>query len=147
MEQQANKSFKKYKTKYIRKLGRKALSNIEIDEVATKLLGSKYKGSFAQNEKFPKLSGYYIINTDLKTGPGIHWISLIQTPKYAYIYDSFGRDTKKIAPYLVRYLHPRKIVESKNDKEQKDAEVICGHLSLAWMAVAHELGIKAAILI
>lgn len=147
MEAKANALFKKYKTKYIKQLGRHPLSTNEIDAAATTLLGTKYKGSFAQDEKFPKKSGYYIINTDIASGPGIHWISCKISPKTAWIYDSFGRDTQKIAPFLVKYLHPRKIIHSKRDKEQKEAEVICGQMSCAWLAVAHDLGIKYAILI
>ena len=147
MEAKANKTFKKYKLKLIKEFGRKALDNTEIDSAAQTMFGKKYRGSYAQDEKFEKKTGYYIINTDISTGPGIHWISCKITPKTIYIYDSFGRDSKKILPHLVKYLYPRKIVESKNDKEQKDAEVICGHLSLSFLAVAYELGIKAAILI
>ena len=145
MEQQANKLFTKYKTSIIKKLGVHGLSNTEIDEVATNLLKSKYKGSFAQNEKFPKSNGYYIINTDISSGPGIHWLGVKLTPKTAYVYDSFGRDSKNIVPHLVKYLYPRKIVESKRDKEQQNAEIICGHLALSWIAVAHDLSIKHAL--
>ncbi len=94
MEVKANKLFKKYKTEYIKQLGRHALSNTEIDAVATTLLGIKYRGSFAQDEKFKKKSGYYIINTDIASGPGIHWISCKIPPTTAWIYDSCGQDTQ-----------------------------------------------------
>ena len=147
MEAKANALFKKYKTKLIKDLGRHALSNTEIDSVAQTLFGTKYRGSFAQNEKFEKKTGFYIINTDTASGPGEHWISVVLTPKTAYVYDSFARDSKKLVPHLVRYLYPRKIIESKKDKEQKGAEIICGHLSLSFLCVANDLGIKYAILI
>jgi len=148
MEKKAETLFRKYKAKYIAKFGRHALDNTEIDTFAKSTFGTKYRGSYAQNEKFELKSGcYYIINTDIKTGPGIHWISLILTPKTAYVFDSFGRDVKKLVPHLVKHITKsgRKIVSSdRKDKEQRGLSVICGHLSLAWLAVAKDLGIRAA---
>jgi hypothetical protein len=148
MEQKAEKLFRKYKTQYIAKLGRHALNNTEIDTFAKSTFGTRYKGSFAQDEKFELKSGFYIINTDIRTGPGIHWISLVLTPKTAFIYDSFARSSKSIVSHLVKRLTKanRKIVCSdRTDKEQRDIEIVCGHLSLAFLAVAKDLGIRAAI--
>lgn len=148
MEQKAEKLFRKYKTQYITKLGRHALDNMEIDTFAKSKFGTRYKGSFAQDEKFELKSGFYIINTDIKTGPGIHWISLVLTPKTAFIYDSFARASKDLVPHLVKRLTKakRKIVCSdRSDREQRDSEIVCGHLSLAFLTVAKELGIRAAI--
>jgi hypothetical protein len=145
MEKEANALYKKYKNQLTKKLGIHPLTNQEIDEISKTLFGAKYKGSFAQNEKFEKKPGYYIINTDLKSGPGIHWISLIISSKNAYIYDSFARASKKIVPHLVKHLYPLKIIESKKDKEQKNSEIICGHLAVSWLLVARDLGIKYAI--
>ena len=104
MEKKAETLFKKNKTKYITKLGRHALDNFAIDTFCQTLFGSKYKGSFAQDEKFQLKAGYYIINNDVKIGPGEHWIAMVLTNKKAYIYDSFGRDSNKLVSYLVRQL-------------------------------------------
>jgi len=147
MEKQVEKLFLRYKTKYITKLGRHALNNTEIDTFAKSIYGAKYKGSFAQDEIFEFKSGFYIINTDIAKGPGEHWISLVVTPKTAYVFDSFARDPKTLVPHLTKRLTKakRKIVSSdRTDKEQKDLEIICGHLSLAWLTVVKELGLKAA---
>jgi hypothetical protein len=82
MEKQAEKLFRKYKAKYIAKLGRHALDNNEIDIFAKSTFGTKYRGSYAQDEKFELKSGfYYIINTDIKTGPGEHWLAALVTTK------------------------------------------------------------------
>ena len=58
MEKQIEKVFRKYKTKYIAKLGRHALNNTEIDKFSKSTYGAKYKGSFAQDEslKFNQVS-------------------------------------------------------------------------------------------
>ena len=145
MEIKAEKLFAKYKRQYIAKLGRHPLNNVEIDLL---MASSTYKGSYAQDEMFQLKPGMYIINTDLRTGPGIHWISLFLTKKTAFFYDSFARDIKKLVPHLIKRLKGFKIVSSdRRDKEQKDAEIICGHLSCAWISVAKDLGIRKAILI
>ena len=146
MEKKAEQLFGKYARKYINKLGRHPLDNMEIDTLARSVLGTKYKGCYAQDEKFELKPGYYIINTDVKKGPGVHWISLVLTPKTAYVFDSFARDPKKLVPHLVRRLSSRKIVSSdRKDKEQKDLSVVCGHLSISFLKVSKELGIRYAI--
>ena len=147
MEKKAETLFRKYKEKYIAKLGRHALDNTEIDLFSKSIYGTRYKGSFAQDQNFEFKSGFYIINTDIAKGPGEHWISLVVSPKTAYIYDSFGREPQTLVPHLTKRLTKakRKIISSdRTDKEQRGLSVICGHLSLAWLTVAKELGVKAA---
>ena len=146
MEQKAENVFRLYKAELIQKLGRKALNNDTIDKYGKLLFQSKYRGSFAQDQKFEKKSGYYIINTDLEKGPGLHWIALILTPKTAYIYDSFSRDPKKLLHHLLQHLSNYKIVSSdRKDSEQKGDSSICGHASLAFLLTAQKLGIFSAI--
>ena len=146
METKIENVFRIYKNELIQKLGRKALSNDTIDKYGKILFQSKYRGSFAQDQKFEKKSGFYIINTDLESGKGIHWIALILTAKTAIIYDSFARDPKKLLPHLIQHLKNYKIVSSdRKDSEQKGDSAICGHASLAFLLVAQKLGIRSAI--
>ena len=146
MEKKAENLFRTYKLELISKLGRKALNNDTIDKYSKILFQTKYKGCFAQNNKFELKPGYYIIDTDVESGKGIHWISLILTAKTAYIYDSFSRDPKKILPHLLQHLKNYKIVSSdRKDVEQKGKSAICGHASLAFLLVAQKLGLKSAI--
>ena len=145
MEKIAEKSFKNPKNQYIKKLGLHALDTAEIDLIGKSVFGTQYRGCYAQDEKFELKSGYYIINNDLAKGPGEHWVGLYLTAKTAYFYDSFARDAKKLVSVLVKRLKPRRIVNSdRKDKEQKNAEIICGHLSLAWLTVIKESGVRAA---
>jgi hypothetical protein len=148
MEKKAEVLFRKYKQKYITKLGRHALDNVELDTFAKSVFGTKYKGSYAQDETFELRSGYYIINNDLQSGPGEHWLSVQICPKTAYIFDSFGRDPKKLVPHLTKRLTKsgRKIVSSdRTDREQRGSSVICGHLCLSFLSVSKDLGIRHAI--
>jgi hypothetical protein len=146
METKVENIFRLYKNELILKLGRKALSNDTIDKYGKLLFQSKYKGCYAQNEKFELKQGYYIINTDIASGKGIHWIALILTAKTAYIYDSFARDPKKLLPHLLQHLTKYKIVSSdRKDKEQRGDSAICGHASLAFLLTAQKIGIRSAL--
>ena len=146
IETKAENVFRLYKAELISKLGRKALSNDTIDKYGKILFQSKYRGSFAQDQKFEKKSGFYIINTDLESGKGIHWVALILTAKTAYIYDSFARDPKKLLPHLIQHLKNYKIVSSdRKDVEQRGSSSICGHASLAFLLTTQKLGIRSAL--
>ena len=146
IETKVENVFRIYKNELIQKLGRRALNNDTIDKYGKILFQSKYKGCYAQNQPFEKKSGFYIINTDLESGKGIHWVALILTAKTAYVYDSFGRDPKKLLPHLIQHLANYKIVSSdRKDKEQIGNSSICGHASLAFLLTTQKLGIKSAI--
>ncbi len=148
MEQKAEFLFKKYKKKYISKLGMHALDNFEIDTLCNTLFGIKYRGSYPVDQKFEFKPGYYVINTDLKSGPGVHWVAMVLTAKNAFIYDSFARNSNKLIAHLVRRLKlaKYKIINSdRKDKEQGNLQMICGQLCIAWLAVVKELGVRASI--
>lgn len=146
-EHKAEKLFIKYKNKYIKVLGNKSTSNTQIDNLCRKEFPSKYQGSYAQDELFKIKNGYYIINNDTKTGPGIHWTAVIVCPKTCYIYDSFARDPKKLLKHFTKRLSKKKIKiisSDRTDAEQRGLSEICGALSIAWLSVAHSMGVRAA---
>jgi len=150
LEKEIEKEFNKYKNKLIRKLGNHALDTDEINNECRALFGKRYKGTYAQDQKFPLKPGYYIINNDTKNGPGIHWIGLILTNKSAYLYDSFVRDPKVIVPHLVKRLSKYTIKYDKHDAEQRPfykgrMTVICGHSCISFLMIADTYGIRNAI--
>ena len=72
MEKKAETLFRTYKLELISKLGRKALNNDTIDKYGKRLFQTKYKGSFAQDQKFEKKIGLsanekeiYVINKQI----------------------------------------------------------------------------------
>ena len=144
-ENTVEKLFKKYKKQYIKKFSKVALDNVQIDKECSKRFGTRYKGCFAQDEKFPLRDGYYIINTDTQSGPGIHWVGVCITPKRCYMYDSFARNQSLVKHFVKRLPSKKIICSDRSDKEQKDEEVVCGHLCLAWLRCAKDLGIRQAI--
>jgi hypothetical protein len=147
MEKKAETLFRRYTKQLVRKLGRHPLTDQEIDFYC-KTTFPKWRGCYPQDAKFDLKPGYYIINNDVSSGPGIHWVGLILTQKTAYIYDSFARDSKKLLKHLTKRLSGKKIKiidADRSDSEQRVHEIICGHLSLSWLHVANDLGIRAAI--
>ena len=149
-EAKIEKEFRKYKSQYIR-LGNHALSNDELDDVCKSLFGGKYRGSHPVDSKFQMKPGYYIISTDIASGDGIHWVSLVLTKKTGYVFDSFSRDPDKIIPILTNRLRRAKynIKFDTKDKEQRATyknkiTVSCGHSCIAFLLCAHKFGIRAA---
>jgi hypothetical protein len=146
-EVQATKLFVKYKKTIIKDIGKKALADDQIDKLGKKLFGSKWKGVWAQDE-VPNVVGFMITNTDSSkhiNSDSSHWVGLIQTPKTIYVYDSFGRQTSFVLP-LIYAKTKKKIVDSKHDVEQHGANSeICGQLSLCFLCVVKELGIRQAL--
>ena len=52
-EKSIKKEFLKYKRQFIRKLGRQATTNLQLNKIALELFGKRYGGSYLQDEKLP----------------------------------------------------------------------------------------------
>ena len=121
---------------------------IQIGRVIFKPLGNNVMRN--ADYSFDKMAGEYsIINTD--NGQGVHWISVYQERHSVYVWDSFGRDIKKLMPEFAK----RAKVEGYNiitankryDHEQEATQNDCGLRSLAWLILAKSKGIKTATLV
>jgi hypothetical protein len=146
-EAEVIKVFNSYKQQLIKQLGTQVTDNIQLDRVAYKLLGARFKGTYSVDTVPIKKSGMFIVNTDLSTGPGIHWVAVLSTSKAVYVFDSFGRKTKNLLKPLVKNakICQKKVIDSDYDVDQKISSFTCGPLSLAWLLCVKELGIKNAL--
>lgn len=138
--------FNKTKNSLIRKLGKEPLSDITIDKIGKEIFGIKWGGVGSQSMDIPKTKDrYYIINTAHNDkSPGYHWTSLyISKSGKPYIYDSFARNTNKLMFVLEKKLKGKGIGINK-ELDQHSGSNICGHISLAWLNVVHNLGIREA---
>ena len=144
-----NKFFLDCKNSILRHIGRKPMSDVDLTNFGKTLLGSKFKGVLLQDEliDIPGGTAVYIINTDKNNGRGIHWVVVCFTPKHAYVFDSFGRDTKKILSVLYKNIikHGRDIIEADKDQNQKGSSTVCGQLCLAFLMTTIKYGIKKSI--
>ena len=145
-ESEVHNIFLGYKNQLINQLGRKPLFNDVLEKVGKKLIGTRFKGVFAQ-DRFPADKvGYYIVNTDTSNQSGTHWVAIINTKKNVYIHDSYGRKSKSILKYVVRNSKAlqKKIVEADPDLEQGNSNV-CGCIALAFLLTAKQVGVKQAL--
>jgi hypothetical protein len=146
-EVEVMKVFNSYKQQLIKQLGTQVTDNIQLDRVAYKLLGTRFKGTYSVDTVPIKKSGMFIVNTDLSTNPGVHWVSVFSTAKNVYVFDSFGRKTKNLLKPLVKNakIYQKKVIDSDYDVDQKISSFTCGPLSIAWLLCVKELGIKNAL--
>ena len=138
--------FNKTKNSLIRKLGNEPLSDSTINKVGKEIFGVKWGGVGSQSMHIPKTKDrYYIINTAHNDkSKGIHWTALyISKTGKPYIYDSFARNTNKIMFVLEKKLNGKGIGINK-ELDQHSGSNLWGHISLAWLNVVHNLGIREA---
>ena len=170
-EHQIEDIFREYKRRLIQLLGRKALYDYQIDEIARELFGSKWLGCNAQDKIVFKSGGtrgckplrvfdptsiplgYQIINVDTSNQPGSHWCALIQNGNNIYVYDSFARSSQNLLKVLTKSIRLRSPVKNRkiqvldsdrSDSEQRGLSQICGHLCIAWLMCAQDFGVKSA---
>ena len=140
-------SFKDYKKKIIKLLGKKALLSDQLSKMGKKLFGKKYLGTYPQ-DKFPiGLDGYCIINTDVAGKQGEHWVALVFEPKKCFVYDSFGRLTQNLLPILEKRLVDRHIItiDADHKPEQFGNTEVCGQLSMSFLLCCDTYGVEKVI--
>lgn len=143
-EQQADTIFYSFLHQVVVPLvGKTTTTTDELDKAGRFLFGIEYKGTFP-SDRLPDLNNikrYAIVNLDKSNQKGSHWVALGWVKKKIYIYDSFGRDTKKIMPNIFKDLKVP-VIATDGDSEQKPAETWCGAMCLAWLLVLKRQGPK-----
>ena len=114
----------------------------KLHGVGRKLFGVKFKGVFP-SDKIPKLndlSPYCILNLDSSKEKGSHWIALAKMDDdKTLVYDSFGRDYKRIIPDL-NFSGNGRIKNTEKDAEQNILQTDCGARCLAFLMVYDKNG-------
>ena len=79
-----------------------------------------------------------------------HCLAIYRTKKTAYVFGTYGYSIEDNLPYFTKIMKTNKIhyvdagaVTSFNDTH----DMICGHMTLAWMKTVHRFGIKKALTI
>lgn len=130
----------------VKKLGNIPLSDITIKREAKKLFGNKFLKIVMQDSQIPNRDGYLVMNNDFIGGSGIHWIAIIKQGQNIYVYDSFGRNARKLIPVFVEKMINRgyKIYNTDlKDSDQFGQSVTCGHRCLSALMIAKDKGLKA----
>lgn len=130
--------------------GKRATFLTELDSIGHKIFGHKYHGTYSRNHvpRLTDLSPYCIINLDRSDEPGSHWVgvSKLKGKDEVLLYDSFGRNHRKILPGL-SFGNGVTIKNTDLDVEQQHKETNCGQRSMAWLVVFEKYGPKIAKLI
>jgi hypothetical protein len=142
-EKECMKKYNAILRKVIKTIGNKITTNIDLDNYLKQINLKNYSGIYMVDEKFPKRkNSSLIINTDKLGGQGEHWIAVYQSNSKFYIYDSFGRTSKKIIP---KFIKGKLYIDSDLDAEQHHSEVNCGQRSMAWLIFREKYGIYNAL--
>ena len=117
----------------------------QLTFVGKRYIGKNFIGCFPR-DMIPKLkiNQCCIVNEDIHTGPGFHWMALYRS-KDGYLFnDSFGRPHKKI----MKNLKNRLVFDADDtDREQKLKEMNCGQRCIAFLLTCYDLGFNLAKLI
>jgi len=126
-------------------MGNETTFSTDLMRIASKLLGRRFLGIYA-SDRLPKMSNVKdmaIINLDKSGMPGSHWCGVFYDSGRFYVYDSFGRATKKILPRTFK--GRGRVIDSDYDSEQSLDSTNCGQRCISWLCVVKELGIREAL--
>jgi hypothetical protein len=148
-EKEILKVFNKHKKRLIKLMGTKSTTDRQLNIIGNKLFGNQYLGTYSQdNLPFHKIknNNFAIINTDIAGKSGTHWVALYFTAKKVYIWDSYGRSSKKLLPIFTKQLKTRKLkfIDSDPDEDQSYKSEICGQLCISIMLTIKDVGVVNA---
>ena len=143
------KAFRRYRDRLIRAMGRGPLIDHDIDVVGRAEFGRRWGGVSLQSEWRPTRNHFYIVNTSwAPASRGEHWVGVYVTPAgVVYVYDSYGRDVRRLLHHVgktARLWGAEPLKSTDDDQEQRGASAVCGHLSLAWLMIVRDMGIRKA---
>ena len=95
-------------------------------------------GVYASDEKQKHFrnNSCFIINTDRKGSPGVHWVAGVNYGGRTYLYDSFGRNDLNFSS-----LRKKKISYTAPDKEQLAEQTDCGQRCISALLVFYHNGL------
>ena len=105
----------------------------DLERVGKMFLGNQFVGVFPA-DKIPTLANgeYTIVNLDKTGQAGSHWVSLAKHNGKITVYDSFGRDHKKIIPLVITSGNGT-VIDTDRDAEQTINEYNCGARCFSWI--------------
>jgi hypothetical protein len=122
----------------------------ELNEIGKEMFGDKFTGVYPQ-DLIPEFHNpcYFIFNIDTHNKEGIHWLGCYFDGTKYFVYDSFGRTSKRIVPIFVRQVkaEQKKYTDADYDPEQKDSQDDCGQRTLSFLKMVERYGVKNALLI
>ncbi|GFQ65748.1 uncharacterized protein TNCT_697941 [Trichonephila clavata] len=88
-----------------------------------------FKGVYAA-DCIPDLRKYdraaIVVNTDVSTGPGVHWLAFFYENGKLEFFDSFGRSPHDLSPHIIEYLKKYPNVDILSTPLQTPCSSVCG---------------------
>ena len=82
-------------------LGDKLTTNFQLFKLGKMLFGDKFKNVYTSDDNIRlKNNECCTVNTDLSKQAGLHWCGLYKYKNLYFVFDSFGRDIKKISKFF-----------------------------------------------
>lgn len=104
------------------------LSNFDINKHCSELEIINFKGVFMRDELINAKANNdesLVINLDVSSGPGIHWMCLFSWNGISYYFDSYGLPP---IPEVLEYCKNKPRYYSEYPIQQDDkVEILCGH--------------------
>eukprot|EP01043_Picozoa_sp_COSAG02_P018344 COSAG02_NODE_856_length_16468_cov_131.787831_3_plen_141_part_00 len=129
-------------TRAERLLGTERTFSSQLDRVGRQMYGSRWGGVHAR-DTLPAVARTgrrgMIVNTDLSTGSGVHWIAVLDEDGQRAMSDPLGKVGREQRRQLNAIEQP---VWSEDDPEQHKSEDTCGPRSLAAIAVGLAHGMQ-----
>lgn len=118
------------------KLPSHALTNLELEKFAQILKFPYFIGVFSRNDLPRKinLNETAIVNLDISSGEGTHWVAYVKRKDEVFYFDSYGdlRPPKELVRYFLSDGRVKHIYYNYTSY-QKYNSYICGHLCLMFI--------------
>ena len=116
-------------------------SDIELNRYCKNAFGRRFRGVYPIDQ-IPELKNKQslIFNLDRADQSGSHWMALYRCNDKNYVYDSFGRSSKKLNV-------PIRTIDTEDDAEQKVKESNCGQRCISWLACCYTLPLETCLTI
>jgi len=150
-ELDAEARFRTYKAGFIKIYGRGPLDNEKIDDFGREAFKTSWRGVSGQDRVDSDMKpGYYILNSYTPSSPGYHWVAMhVTSGGKVHVYDSYARSAARVLMELggrrKKENRAAMIDSDRSDAEQRGDTAVCGQLSLAWLMVVRDMGIRSAL--
>jgi len=106
----------------------KPLSNFDIIKHCSDLKINNFKGVFMRDELINTKANNdesLIVNLDVSSGPGIHWMCLFSRNGVSYYFDSYG--LSPISEVLEYCKNENRYYSEYQIQQDDKVEILCGH--------------------
>ncbi len=130
MDKLINDIYKDYMSILKSYIGNDTTFSNELAQKGKKIFGNRFRGVYA-SDKLPRINNkqMYIANLDKQNERGSHWIGVYKHNDRLFVYDSYGRSSKKIFPSIFHRKGGR-VIDTEYDAEQSVKENNCGLRSI-----------------